>query len=76
MWALLLHELEDGHEHLGNLIHEMSNRGEIKEADFRIDLGHVYGHLNRAWNGRNEAEEASREQWEADSQLPTDLEPV
>ena len=73
-WALLLHELEDAREHLENLIREMSNGGEINEADFRVDLGHVYAHLNRAWNGRNEADEPNSELWEAQSQLPNDLE--
>jgi hypothetical protein len=75
-WALLLYELEDACEHLENLVHTMANDGQIDEVNFRIDMGHVYAHLNRAWNGRTEAEEVSRERWKAQSQLPTDLEPV
>jgi hypothetical protein len=46
------------------------------EAEFATYLGHVYAHLNRAWNGRNLAAEATDEQRIQFTQFPTDLLPV
>jgi hypothetical protein len=52
-WALLLYELEDAKEHLETLMQEMADDPEFDEVDYRIGLGHIYTHLNRAWNARN-----------------------
>ena len=82
-WSMLMHELGDAHEHLGNLIREMK----ADEVTFRIDLGHVYAHLNRTWNllrekgdawhdafiGRDPIQDAV---YEAARAFPTDLEPI
>jgi hypothetical protein len=72
-WASLMYELEDALEHLGNLISEIENDPEYDEVNLRIDLGHVYSHLNRAWYLRNKAEGIS---WDDASKFPTDLEPT
>lgn len=78
-WSMLMYELEDAHEHLGNLIREMK----ADEVAFRIDLGHVYAHLNRAWNLRDKTDawhDPSNPDWnteyEAARAFPTDLEPI
>lgn len=78
-WSMLMYELEDAHEHLGNLIREMK----ADEVAFRIDLGHVYAHLNRAWNLRDKDDawhDASNPDWnteyDAARAFPTDLEPI
>ena len=78
-WAMLMYELEDAHEHLGKLIREMK----ADEVAFRIDLGHIYAHLNRAWNLRAKTDawhDSSNPGWnteyEAARAFPTDLEPI
>jgi hypothetical protein len=74
-WSSLLYELDDAREHLGNLIRDLENRDDYSEEEFRIDLGHVFAHLNRAWNTRDMSSEPSHEQQSALSRFPTDLEP-
>ena len=75
-WAMFLNDLEDAHEHLGNLIKEVSADVEYGEPELRIDLGHVYAHLNRAWRRRLVAEDFSDTEWVAAGTFPNDLEPV
>ena len=77
-WAMLMHELDDAHEHLGELIDRLQRGDPVDEDDFRVDLGHVYAHLNRAWNGRSDpdAANASGGTREQRTRFPQDLEPV
>jgi len=75
-WALLMYELEDAKEHLQDLIDEMADSRAFDETDFRIQLGHVYAHLNRSWNARNYEGEVSDENRDKFSSFPTDLEPI
>jgi len=75
-WSQLLYELEDAHEHLGDLIRELSTSGAQDDSEFAVHLGHVYAHLNRAWHSRNQAEAISKEQWPQYSQFPSDMCPV
>ena len=79
-WALLMYELDDAHEHLGNLLTHMKERSDFDETDFRIELGHVYAHLNRAWFRRTVHEDFAASEYDAASELttrfPTDLEPI
>ena len=80
-WAMLMYELDDAAEHLAALIEAMNEQEDYDEAEFRIDLGHVFAHLNRAWHRRNVSEEAratnpSDETWDEWSQFPTDLNPT
>jgi hypothetical protein len=75
-WTLMLAELEEVREHLEKLSSEMSHAGEIDEAEFAIDLGHVYAHLNRVWHSRNQDAVISEEQWPLFSQFPKDIKPV
>ena len=75
-WALLLSELDEAHEHLKSLIQKMHHDGAIEEADFAVDLGHVYAHLNRVWHSRNQESEITGKQWPTFSQFPKDLNPV
>lgn len=76
-WVILMHELDDAHQHLGALIAEMAENGEIDEVEYRIGLGHLFAHLNRAWNGRKDIELDKTPQRirSKRSQFPTDLEP-
>ena len=75
VWALLTDELADAREHLQDLIDRMEQEEDSDEVAFRYSLGHIYSHLNRAWNRRNERQELSDEQWDAFSQFPKDIEP-
>jgi hypothetical protein len=76
-WALLLYELEDAKEHLETLMQEMADDPEFDEVDYRIGLGHIYSHLNRAWNARNRlGTDWTQERHEEFSQFPKDIEPT
>jgi hypothetical protein len=75
-WALLVTELDEAREHLESLSNEMVKSGVIEDAEFAVHLGHVYAHLNRAWNSRSQPEEITEEQWTIYSQFPKDLKPV
>lgn len=69
-------ELEDAHEHLGDLIREMQESGEIDVESYAVCVAHVYAHLNRAWNSREFKGELSKKQWEEFRSYPKDLEPI
>jgi hypothetical protein len=75
-WAALLYELEDAHEHLGNLIWDISADPDYAEGDLRVDLGHVYAHLNRAWFRRNVAEDFPEAEWTVATSFPVGIEPI
>ncbi len=77
-WAMLLYELSDAHEHFGKLIDQMTAKGAIDEEDFRIQLAHVYSHLNRAWHGRSDTEldQVPDELRALRSMFPVDMKPV
>ncbi|MFC0682538.1 hypothetical protein ACFFGH_32305 [Lysobacter korlensis] len=75
-WALLMYELEDAHEHLGNLIRKMASDPAYGEGNFQVDLGHVYAHLNMAWHRRNTEEDLSDEELEIADRFPADLKPL
>jgi hypothetical protein len=46
---MLMNELQDAHEHLGSLIKEMSQSDNLNEAEFAIQLGHVFAHPRMEW---------------------------
>lgn len=75
-WSSLMYELEDAKEHLEELISKMTSDPDFDEVEFRIRLGHIYSHLNRAWNRRDLIGEEYGEQWLQHSQFPVDLTPV
>jgi hypothetical protein len=72
-WFLLVDSLVDAKEHLANLINEMETLENFDEQEFSIQLGHIYAHLNRAWNSRHVEEGINSENWDALSQFPTDI---
>jgi hypothetical protein len=75
-WALFVDELNDAHEHLGNLISEMMTDTEYDESRLRVDLGHIVAHLNRAWARRNFTRDLTDEEWDAFREYPQDLRPI
>ena len=75
-WSLLMYELEDAKEHLSNLIDELYLTKHFNETDFKIKIGHIYGHLNRIYHSCNHVGEVSDEEWLEYSRFPTDIEPI
>ena len=75
-WATRMYELEDAQEHLATLISEMSSQVDYGEVNLRVDLGHVFTHLNRAWHLRDLTEDLGQEQWQRAGQFPKDLDPI
>ena len=77
-WALLMYQLGNAHEHLGDLIKQMMEDTEFDENDYRVHLGHVFAHLNRAWHQRGDThlDVESEELWNERSKFPVDLSPV
>ena len=75
-WSFLLDDLADAHEHLGNLLAEIQANPEYSEVEFRLDLGHIYAHLNRAWRRRDVSEDFTSQEWQQAGAFPDDLEPV
>ena len=75
-WSGLMYELEDAHEHLGNLISEMMNDPEFDEEVLKIQLGHVCAHINRAWYRRRFEGDITEDTWVTASQFPKDLDPI
>jgi hypothetical protein len=75
-WAGLMYELDDAYEHLAALISDMNGAEDFDEADLRIQLGHVFSHLNRAWHRRDKANGLNPEDWLEASRFPSDLDPV
>jgi hypothetical protein len=73
-WASFMYELQDAREHLENLIKDIENVPDYGEVELRIDLGHVYAHLNRAW--RRSAGDLADADWESAPRFPDDLTPV
>lgn len=74
-WADFMYELEDALEHLDKLVKDIDQTPDYDHDTFRIDLGHVYAHLNRAWSQSkgNTEEFIGRE---ALSAFPVDLRPI
>ncbi|MFZ6673550.1 hypothetical protein [Undibacterium sp. Xuan67W] len=75
-WAGLMYELEDAREHLAALIVDMEKDPEFDETVLRIQLGHVFSHLNRAWHRRDLNRDFVEEEWTNASKFPNDLEPI
>jgi hypothetical protein len=50
----------------------------VIEEDFGVQIGHIFAHLNRAWNGRNDPQgmkNPTDEQRSVLTSFPIDLEP-
>ncbi|MDB5869285.1 MAG: hypothetical protein JWP96_1617 [Polaromonas sp.] len=75
-WSDFMYELEDAKEHLAKLIADLNDDPDYDETNLRIDLGHVFSHLNRAWHRRGMTKDFSDEEWKLASNFPGDLEPI
>jgi hypothetical protein len=75
-WVLWLEELQEAHEHLGELIGKLSADSEYDESELRVDMGHVMAHLNRAWARRNSTADLTDEEFESFREYQQDLRPI
>ena len=75
-WALLLAELEDIQEHTETLMNDLLKKEAIDDIEYRIDIGHIYSHLNRAWHRSKFENDLTDKEWEKGSEFPTDIEPT
>ena len=62
--GLLVEELAEAKEHLERLIVTMTSEREYDESCFRVDMGHIVAHLNRAWARRSCDRDLTDEEWE------------
>jgi len=72
-WAGLMYELDDLKDHLESLINVMNENGEIQKEEYRIQIGHLYAHLNRAWNSRNATSDEVENNIEKFTKFPKDI---
>jgi hypothetical protein len=76
-WVSLMYELDDAKEHLETLMREMTEHAEFSEEDYRIQLAHIYSHLNRAWNTRDRLGiEHTLEEFNEAGRFPKDIDPI
>lgn len=69
-------ELSDAEGHLHDLIERITEEGDCDESLVRVDLGHIFAHLNRALHMRNTRDTDPDPDWAAVSSFPKDLNPV
>jgi hypothetical protein len=69
--------LKEAQEAIQQLIVDLEQNPDYDDVEFRIDIAHLYNHINTAWNARDVADEETSEltddlfyQWRA---FPTDI---
>ena len=58
--AILFH-LREAREELARTIHELETDPGYEFGNFVVGMGHLYHHLNTAWNGRDASPERHRD---------------
>lgn len=71
-FSLLQYELIDAKGHIDDLLKNLDAE-DYDEVEFRIDLAHIFAHLNRAWNSREHIGEINSDDWKKYSEFPKDL---
>ena len=54
---IILFHLREATEQLNETIQKLERAEEYTVEEFQVEIGHLYHHLNTAWNGRNQTEE-------------------
>ena len=75
-WAGLMYELEVAQDPLTALISGINAADDCHEVDLRIQLDHVFSHMNRAWHRRDKAHGLNQQAWLGDGRFPSDLDPI
>ena len=52
---------------------DMLSDKEFCEIDYDVYLGHIYEHLNRAWNSRNQTDKETHQHFTENSKFPSDM---
>jgi hypothetical protein len=70
--------LSEANKALDRLLKDLESDPEYEYGNYRVDMEHLYHHINSAWNAREASEEAANDCSEEDfrrwRQFPTDLE--
>ena len=70
--------LAEARQALDQVISEIDSDPEYEFGSYRVDMEHLYHHINSAWNARDASEQATSECSEEDfrrwRQFPTDIE--
>ena len=74
----VLFHLGEAEKAIRDTIAEIKAHPDYDYGEYRVDMEHVYHHVNSAWNARDASEAAAKECSEADfsrwRQFPTDIE--
>ena len=72
----VLFHLKEAREALEQIIQEIKSDPEYDDAEYSVDMRHLYHHVNTAWNGRDaieaEVNECSEENFDRWRQYPVD----
>ena len=74
----VLQNLKEAREALDQLIADMQANADYDFGEFRVDMEHLYHHINTAWNARDATQESTDACSEGDfehwRQFPRDIE--
>ena len=59
--AYILFQLNDALEQLQKTIHALKTDPEYDFGEYFVEMGHLYHHVNTAWNARDATDEQCRE---------------
>ena len=54
--AVVLFHLREAAEQLSETIQKLESNGDYDAEQFQVEMGHLYHHLNTAWNGRDQTD--------------------
>jgi len=57
----VLYNLKEAKEQITKTIYDLENNGEYDFSEFRVEMEHLYHHINTAWNAQNSTEKESYE---------------
>ena len=76
--SVVLFHLREAAEQLKETIQELESSADYGKEEFQVDMGHLYGHLNTAWNGRDQTDaqhvECTQEDFERFRRFPLESE--
>jgi hypothetical protein len=54
--SVVVFHLREAAEQLKETIHSLESGGEYGIEEFQVEMGHLYQHVNTAWNGRDQTD--------------------
>jgi len=54
---VVLFHLREAAEQLNETIQSLASSEDYANEEFQVQMGHIYHHLNTAWNGRDQTDE-------------------